>query len=149
VKILIVDDHALLCDSLALFLQGNYGSSLSILQARDGHTALQQTETFPDIDLILLDIDLPDIHGFEVIQELKKRTVNIPVIALSGTISPQFIQQCIGIGAAGFIPKTFTGNEMIAAIDMVLHGGSFTPREALPELQVNRTACACSDGQAN
>ncbi len=143
-KILITDDHALLRDSLALLLEANYGSSLSILQAENGHAALQQVEIFPDIDVILLDIDLPDIHGFQVIQTLKKRSINIPVIALSGIMTPQFIRQCMSIGATGFIPKTFSGKEMIAAIDMVLQGGSFIPREALTGWQKNRFEMASS-----
>lgn len=136
-KILIADDHALLRDSLSLLLKENYGRSLSILHAEDGRNTLQQAGQFPDIDLILLDIGLPDMHGFEVIQALKKSSANIPIVALSGIITPQFIHQCIRVGATGFIPKTFTGKEMIAAIDMVLQGGSYIPREALIAWQGN------------
>jgi len=87
VKIIIVDDHAMLRDSLTLLLKKHYGSSLMMLQAEGGHAALQQIKQTPDIDLILLDIDLPDMHGFQVMQELKKRWTNIPVVILSGTIN--------------------------------------------------------------
>jgi len=133
-KILIVDDHALLCDSLMLLLKQHYGDALSMLQAGSGNAALELVAKHPDIHLILLDLTLPDMHGFQVLQQLTLTAPDIKVAALSGTIAPQFIQQCLALGFAGFIPKTSTGKEMLSAIDLVLSGGVYIPSEALPNL---------------
>lgn len=89
-KILITDDHALLRDSLSLLLTGRFGSDLQLLHAENGHIALQQVETHADLDLILLDIDLPDIHGFQVLKQIAQQAPSLPVIAVSGSITPPF-----------------------------------------------------------
>ena len=132
-KILIADDHALLRDSLALLLTGRFGSDLQLLHAENGHVALQQFQTHADLDLILLDIDLPDIHGFQVLKQLALQSPNIPVIAVSGSDAPKFIRQCIALGASGFISKTSSGKTMLSAIELVLNGGSYVPREAFED----------------
>ncbi len=131
-NILIVDDHALLRDSLTLLLQEKYGHALTLLQTGTGQSALEIVNQHPDLDLILLDIELPDMHGFQVIQQLQKNAPGIPVVALSGTVTQQFIRQCLALKISGFIPKTSTGKEMTSAIDLVLGGGIYIPNEALP-----------------
>jgi len=134
VKILIVDDHALLCDSLMLLLKEHHGDALFILQAGSGISALEIAAQYPDLDMILLDLTLPDMHGFQVLRQLTVTATTIKVVALSGTTSPQFIQQCLALGFVGFIPKTTTGKDMLAAIDLVLGGGVYIPAEALSDL---------------
>ncbi len=134
-KILIIDDHAMLCDSLMLLLKQHHGDALSLLQAGSGNSALDIVSQHPDIDLILLDLTLPGMHGFQVLQQLAASAPDIKVVALSATTSPQFIRQCLALGMAGFIPKTATGKEMLAAIDLVLSGGVYIPAEALPSLR--------------
>jgi len=134
VKILIVDDHALLCDSLMLLLKERHGDALSLLQAGSGKEALEIVAQYPDLDMILLDLTLPDMHGFQVLQQLTATAPDIKVVALSGTIAPQFIQQCLALGFVGFIPKTTTGKAMLAAIDLILSGGTYIPAEAMPAL---------------
>jgi len=130
-KILITDDHALLRDSLSLLLQGRFGKRLNLLHASDGRSALEMIGKNADLDLILLDIDLPDIHGFQVLKHIVSMNPGIPVIAVSGSDSASFIRQCITLGASGFIPKTSSGKAMLSAIDLVLSGGSYVPREAI------------------
>jgi len=134
-KILIVDDHALLCDSLMLLLQGHHGDAMSILQARSGSSALELVAQYPDLDMILLDLTLPDMHGFQVLRELAAMAPTIKVVALSGTTSAQFIQQCLTLGFVGFIPKTTTGKDMLTAIDLMLSGGVYIPAEVLSYLR--------------
>jgi len=130
-KILIADDHALLSDSLALLLRGRYGDSLHILHAEEGRIAVELAHRHADLDLVLLDINLPDMHGHQVLEELLRRLPNTPVIAISGNSSAQLIQQSLALGAAGFIPKTSSGKVMLSAIEYVLDGGTFIPPEAL------------------
>jgi len=133
-KILIADDHAMLRESLSLVLQNHYGDSLHLLHAGNGQTALLTIAEHRDMHLILLDIDLPDINGFEVLKKVVKDTPGIPVISISGTATPACMRQCIEHGASGFIPKTSNSMEMLSAIELVLGGGSYIPKEAMQGL---------------
>jgi len=137
-KIVIVDDHPMLRDSLALLLHKHLGDDLMLLHAVDGGSALKYAESYEDLDLILLDIELPDMHGFQVIQQLKRINPTIRILALSGTTTPDLIRQCLALGTAGFIPKTATGQETLSAIDLVLAGGSYIPAAALSDVQTSK-----------
>jgi len=128
-KILITDDHALLRDSLSMLLMDRFGSKLELMHADNGRVALEQIAIHPDLDLILLDIDRPDIHGFQVLKQIIATQPDKRVITVSGSDSASFIRQCISLGAAGFIPKTSSGRTMLSAIEMVLGGGSYVPRD--------------------
>lgn len=130
-KILITDDHALLIDSLALLLRGRYGDDLKILHADRGKSALELGRQHNDLDLVLLDIDLPDMHGHQVLQAMKKINAGIPIIAISGSNSAKLIQQSLALGASGFIPKTCSGKMMLSAIEFVLQGGTYIPPDIL------------------
>ncbi|MDQ6965486.1 MAG: response regulator transcription factor [Mariprofundaceae bacterium] len=138
-KILITDDHALLRDSLSLLLLGQFGKALQLIHAENGQTALQQVKAHADLDLILLDIDLPDIHGFQVLKQVLLSQPAMRIIAVSGNDTPSFMRQCIALGAAGFIPKTTSGKAMLSAIDLVLEGGSYVPREAFEDAVGNHS----------
>jgi len=137
-KILIADDHALLRDSLSMLLMDRFGSGLVLLNAANGQGALQQVAAHSDLSLILLDIELPDIHGFQVLKQILATDPGKLIITVSGNDSPTFIRQCISLGASGFIPKTSSGKTMLSAIEMVLGGGSYVPREAFDESNAKR-----------
>lgn len=132
-KILIADDHALLRDSLSMLLQDRFGTRFELLHAASGRSALQQVAGHIDLSLILLDIDLPDIHGFQVLRQIHAEEPGKRIIAISGNDTPAFIRQCISLGASGFISKTCSGQTMLSAIEIVLGGGSYIPREVLDE----------------
>ncbi|MDQ6969284.1 MAG: response regulator transcription factor [Mariprofundus sp.] len=146
-KILIVDDHRVLCECIKLFLQDKYGDTLTLLQAGTGQSALNLAEQHPELDLILLDIGLPDMHGFEVIQQLQENNSGISIIAFSGTVTQQFIRQCLALNIAGFIPKTSSATEMTAAIDLVLGGGIYIPHEALSDTEHDTNVAVLTNRQ--
>jgi len=130
-KILLVDDHQLLRDGMSMLLHGKHGDALELLYAENGCAALGLAEAHADLELILLDIDLPDIHGFQVLKELRKKYSASPVLVLSGNTELQFVRKCIELGASGFLPKTSSGRQMLAVIDLVLNGGSYIPPEIM------------------
>lgn len=129
-KILIVDDHALLRDSLSLLLTARFGRVLELLHAPDGQSALHLVAKHAELSLILLDIDLPDIHGFQVLRQIRATCPGRRIIAVSGNDSPSVIRQCMSLGASGFIPKKSSGKTMLSAIEAVLNGERYTPPEA-------------------
>jgi len=113
-KLLIVDDEKMNIINLAQYLKTNY----DILVAADGASALEIAEKqLPD--LILLDIVMPDMNGFEVLTRLKNSptTINIPVIFITGLDSAEDEEKGISLGAVDYITKPFHKSVVKARID--------------------------------
>jgi len=113
-KLLIVDDEKMNIINLAQYLKTNY----EILVAADGTSALEIAEKqLPD--LILLDIVMPDMNGFEVLTRLKNSptTINIPVIFITGLDSAEDEEKGISLGAVDYITKPFHKSVVKARID--------------------------------
>jgi len=103
-KILIVDDEKMNIMVLAHYLKSQY----NIIVAIDGASALEAAEKHVP-DIILLDILMPDMSGFDVIVKLKDSeiTKNIPVIFISGLNDIEDEKKGLSLGAADFITKPF------------------------------------------
>jgi len=103
-KILIVDDEKMNIIALAHFLKPEY----DIIVTTESLAALETAEKHQP-DVILLDIIMPDIDGYEVIVKLKKSeiTKNIPVIFISGLSNDENEEKGIELGAADYITKPF------------------------------------------
>ncbi|OUR90600.1 hypothetical protein A9Q81_19145 [Gammaproteobacteria bacterium 42_54_T18] len=128
--ILLVDDHALFREGLALVLKQQLNSSegnVNILEADSAKTALQALQQHQDLDLILLDLHLPDNQDFSLLQQIKSSDPSIPVAMLSANEDAQKIQQALQQGASGFITKSSKSSVMISAIQLILAGGIYVP----------------------
>ncbi len=122
-KILLVDD---IQDNLDLledllddeFNYGDYPYKVEFLKASDGQEALDIIAVHCDIDLILLDIMMPIMDGFEVCEELKSDTVtqNIPIIFLSAKCDSSDIVQGFELGASDYVTKPFQEEELLARV---------------------------------
>jgi len=131
-KVLIVDDHALIREALYAVLREVKREAV-IFEASSGRQAMDIVEEHPDISLILLDINLPDRDGFSVLRELRDRYPTIAIIILSSSNDQDTVKRAFKLGALGFIPKT-TGREvMLNAIELVFSGGIYIPSEILEE----------------
>ncbi len=126
-KILLVDDHGMLRDSMALLLQ--HFLKAEILHARTGSEALNLIQENNSLSLILLDIGLPDIPGFQVLDKILLQQPQMPVVMISGYNSAKLIRTSLEHGARGFVPKEASGDIMVAAIKRVLAGDIYTPPE--------------------
>ena len=128
-KILLVDDHELFREGIKLLL-ANLDDDVVFVEAHSCAAAL----SLPDgagIDVILLDFHLPGIHGFEALRALRQRYEEPAIVVLSAEENPALIVQAIDEGAAGFIPKTSSHAVMMAALRLVLAGGTYLPPHAL------------------
>ncbi len=117
--ILIVDDNEALRQVVDLSLRL---SGLSSLHAGDGLEALELIQSGRDIGLILLDIDLPKMNGFEVLKRLKQdeATRDIPVIMLTGRNELNDKAQSLSLGAVDYLSKPFDLEEFRDCIQRVL-----------------------------
>jgi DNA-binding response OmpR family regulator len=117
-RVLVVDDevHVIQLVDLALRTEG-----FEVIAACDGQEALLKAVSEKP-DVILLDVNLPDINGFEVCKRLKagENTRRIPVLFLSAMSQEQKIEQGLSVGAAAYITKPFQMKSLIQKIRQAL-----------------------------
>jgi DNA-binding NarL/FixJ family response regulator len=129
-KVLIVDDHVLIREALHAVLKQLKPETV-ILGASNSRQAMRLVEEHSDLDLILLDVNLPDRDGFSVLGELRDRYATIAIIVLSALDDQDTVKRAFKLGALGFIPKTTEREVMLNAIQLVLSGGIYIPSEIL------------------
>jgi PAS domain S-box-containing protein len=116
-KLLIVDDHAHNLFTLRTLIESEM--DVTILEATSGQDAIDLTHRHPDIDLIILDVQMPDMDGFETASMLKlrKRTRDIPIIFLTAAFkSEEFQQRGFAVGAVDYLLKPIDDNLLINKI---------------------------------
>lgn len=125
---LVVDDHALFREGICQVLSR---MEVSILEASNCDQAIELVSTNPDIDLVLLDLQLPGKNGFEALDELTASYPALPVVILSASNLQVDVKCALDKGAVGFIHKDTTSEIMLNALRMVLAGGIYTPPNML------------------
>src|SRR5215468_2217774 len=130
VEILVVDDHVLIREALRGVLKEVKGDAI-VLEASSCSQAMQVIAEHPDLDLILLDLNLPDRDGFSVLAELGERYPAISVVVLSGQQDRGSVTKALDLGALGFIPKSGQREVMLGALQLVFAGGIYIPPEIL------------------
>ena len=129
-KILLVDDHALLREALRGALT-ELESEAAIFEASVGGETMQFVAQHPDVDLILLDLNLPDRDGFGVLAELRQRYPTVSVVVISALQDRDNVMRALDLGALGFIPKSATRKVILGALQLVFAGGVYIPPQAL------------------
>ncbi len=135
-KILVTDDHQLFADGLGLVLN-SLEEDVECVYARDGHEALELVSKHRDVDVALIDLSMPDMDGIELMRALRARSLGIPMVLLSSTEDIFSIRAAMDAGAMGFIPKSFSRNDLQQALRDILNGDMFLPaatRRALDQL---------------
>lgn len=128
IKLMLVDDHAIVRDGVRLLLEQNDGLSI-IDEANDGEEALeklkahQANNTLPDV--VLLDISLPGMSGIQAAQHITRLSKNIRVLMLSMHNNEDYILRAVEAGAIGYILKDSSSDEMIKAIKTVATGEKY------------------------
>jgi DNA-binding NarL/FixJ family response regulator len=130
VKILIVDDHPLVREGLREHLQ-QLGPSIEFHEASSEQEALALADSHPDLDLVLLDLKLPDARGLSALSALRERHPAIPVVVLSAEMGRDVVLAVRDKGASGFIPKTDSTQIIVDALRLVLSGGVYLPSDIL------------------
>ncbi len=125
-KILVIDDHALIRDALRGVLK-QLRSDASVFEASDCRQAMRIIEDHPNLDLILLDLNLPDRDGFSVLADLRERYPAIAIVVLSALQDRHNVIRALDLGALGFIPKTTPREVMLSALQLVFSGGIYIP----------------------
>jgi DNA-binding NarL/FixJ family response regulator len=129
-KILVVDHHVLAREALRGVLK-ELGGDVTVLEAADSRVAMQLIEEHSGLSLIVLDLDLPERDGFNVLSELRVSHPEILVVAMSAQQDHDSVKKALDRGALGFIPKSAQREVMLSALRLVFAGGVYIPPEIL------------------
>jgi len=125
-KVLVIDDHPLVQEGVSAALE-TLADNVTVMSARDGEQGLGLAAENPDLDLVLLDLALPGISGFNLIGKLHEKLPSLPVVVLSALEDPENVRHAINAGAMGFVPKSAATKVLIEVLQQVLEGNVTVP----------------------
>ena len=129
-KILIADDHPLFREAIHNVISDGFQGS-EVMETADLDSALALTQAHDDLDLILLDLNMPGMHGLNGLMTLRNEAPTIPVVIVSAEEDKQIVLQAITYGAVGFITKSSPRAQMTEAIEQILNGNVYLPSEII------------------
>ncbi|MFD1881648.1 response regulator transcription factor [Paracoccus pacificus] len=130
-SLLIVDDHPLMCDALALTLRVSLGLK-SVATERSLRDAAERVVADPP-DAVILDVNLPDAKGIEGIVTLRRLLPSVPITLISADQEPGVIGDAMTAGANGFLAKTLPRDELVSALLRIWNGEVVLPDFYDPE----------------
>lgn len=119
-KILVIDDEPLIRESIRTILERE---GFEVLEAANGKEGLNQVEHIQSLDLIICDVIMPEMEGFETITQLRKKLSDVKIIAISGggrAISHTVLGTAELLGAKAFLSKPFDRVEFVDTVKHVL-----------------------------
>jgi len=121
IRVLIIDDHALVRSGIRALLEKS-GDIEVVGEAGDGYEALNLMSSL-EPDIALLDISMPKLNGLEVAARAKKEFPEVRIVFLSMHVNEEYVLQALKVGAAGYVLKNATRDELVAAVRRVAAGG--------------------------
>jgi two-component system, OmpR family, response regulator len=115
-RILIIEDTVALAQGLRSVLQLNRHD---VVVTHDGAAGIEAARTH-DPDLVLLDLMLPDIHGFDILRTIRGEGRTMPVLVLTASGDGDVRRQCLELGASAFLPKPFQLGQLLGQVNALL-----------------------------
>lgn len=128
--LMVADDHPLFREAIGAVITAGLPDS-RLLEAESLAHALQWAEQHADVDLVLLDLGLPDASGLEGLRTLREAYPALPVAILSADQERRTILEAIDLGAVGYIPKSTPRRELQAALTRLLEGQLYLPADIM------------------
>ena len=129
-KILLVDDHPLILSALQSVIEG-LRPGVSVVTAGGARAARQALQADADFDLVLLDLQLGDADGFDVLVEFRATYPAVPVVVVSASDRQSDVIRAVDAGAMGFVPKRSSNEALYDALHVVMSGGIYIPTMAM------------------
>lgn len=138
IKIFIADDHYMVVEGIRSLLQHEKNIEWlgHALNAASCMYFLKQQQP----DVLLLDINLPDMSGLDLCKEIKENYPSIKIIGLSSFNQQSYIQKMMQQGASGYVLKNATKDEILDAIGTVINGDTYLSSEAASTIKDNKDA---------
>jgi DNA-binding NarL/FixJ family response regulator len=128
-KVLLIDDHPLILSALQGVIL-SLGDDVTVVGAATAKIARKTLQNETDFDLILLDLNLGDTDGFDVLVEFRATYPALPVVVVSASDRYADVIKAVDAGAMGFVPKRSTNAELHEALRLVMSGGIYVPTGA-------------------
>jgi DNA-binding NarL/FixJ family response regulator len=125
-RVLIIDDHPLVRDGLRSVIAVTF-DGCEIFEAAGLDDALATLEKQSNFDLILLDLNIPDVKRLDGLRLLRNRYPILPVVMVSGAFDRAIEREALSAGAAGFIPKSMKRSAIVDALHRVVSGEIYLP----------------------
>jgi len=120
-RILLADDHTLLLDAFSKLLESKYDV---VGTATDGRKMLSMVQKLKP-DVVLLDIAMPNLNGFDAGEKLKKLLPEVKLVFLTVNEDPDMVTEAFRIGANGYLLKNSAASELFQALDAVLNSKNY------------------------
>ncbi len=128
ISILIADDHPMFREALRGILEHSaIAAHASFFQAASLLEVQQKLQELPDLDLLLLDLNMPGAQGLSGLAHLRGCFPSVPIFIISGSDQPHVIRQVRELGALGFMSKTESPQNIVKAVSSVLQGNEYFP----------------------
>ncbi len=130
-KVLIADDHELFLQGLSLVLQKHF-KDITLTSVKD-YNELFATIEKDTYNLVMTDLAMPGANSMDALVKMHKILKDTPIIVISAVFDREIVEKTIEIGVSGYIPKSSPNELMLSAINLVLAGGVYIPRELLDD----------------
>lgn len=136
-KILIVDDHDLFRKGLSLILS-SLDKNIIVIEASGCDSANQQVSDNPDLDLVLLDLNLPGKDGFAALDNLSRKYPTLPIAIISASKKRDDMKRALDSGAVGYIPKETKSSILLNTLQLIMAGGIYIPPDMAYPHNINK-----------
>lgn len=132
IKAMIVDDHIMVRESIKYLLEKD-GSITVVDEAGDGIDCIEKLKNI-NPDILLLDINMPNMNGIEVLKTIKEKYKSIKILLFTAYEKTEFLLNAFDIGADGYILKKSSFKELKDAIQKIINGDSYIQPSLIPVL---------------
>lgn len=132
IKVMLADDHILMREGIRQLLEFD-GSIDVVAEANDGEECIEKLLlTKPQI--LLLDINMPKKNGIEVLEEIKRKNIDVKVLILTVHDEIEYLIKAVDVGVDGYILKDSESTELKRAISVIMNGESYIQPKLIPAL---------------
>ena len=132
IRVIIVDDHDLVRQTWKMLLHNQH--SINIIKECSSGTEAIFEATASDPHVMLMDINMAPVNGFEATRKILKSSPHIKIIGISINNQPSYARNIMQLGAKGYVTKNSSRDEMIKAIHEVMNGNTYICQEVLDKM---------------
>jgi DNA-binding NarL/FixJ family response regulator len=129
-NLMVADDHPLFREAIGAVIEAGL-PGCRLFEAESLACALKLAQRYPDLDLLLLDLDLPDAEGLSGLMQLREAVPQLPVAIVSAEQDRRIVLDAIGQGAVGYIPKSTPRATLLDALNHMLAGQVYLPPDIM------------------